>query len=445
MFGLLEYTISECNHLRCSLLSPHNLIETLLTIANKLTLFAFAILVIISCNTPVAEKKISLKTGEYELLFAVGENGIPVRLSIDSSHHWTIHNWNENIPLESIKISGATFHIDMPLFNTSLDGVITTDSTFHGNWTDHSRDSLYQISFTATHHADFRPRHVIDTNLADKLTYEVVFSPDSIDDLSKAIGIFYRNDNTLVGTFLTESGDYRFLEGEDTGKSLHLSSFDGAHLFYFCANREGNQLTDGKFYSGKHWSEEWRGAMNATASLRNPDSLTFVQDKKTAFSFSVRNFAGDSVLFDSFRFAGHVSVVQIFGSWCPNCTDESVFMRSLYQKLHDRGLEIIPIAFERTEDISIAKQAVLSQFEELNLEYTPYFGGASNKGQASKTFNKLSKITSYPTMVIVDKKGVVRKIHTGFYGPGTGEHYDRHTAELTEFIEQLLSENQPPM
>ena len=415
----------------------------MLTTTNKILRFALAILILVSCNTNVADKKISLKTGEYELLFAVGETGIPVRLSIDSSNQWTIHNWNENIPLDSIKLNGDSFHIDMPLFNTSLDGHITSDSTFNGKWTDHSRDSLYQIAFIATHNADFRPRHVIDTKHADKLTYEVVFSPDSIADLSKAVGIFYRKSNTLVGTFLTESGDYRFLEGEDTGKSLHLSCFDGAHLFYFCANREGDQLTDGKFYSGNHWSEEWKGTMNESASLRNPDSLTFVQDKKSSFDFTVRNFDGNSVTFDSSHFKGHVTIVQIFGSWCPNCTDESIFVKSLYQKYHSRGLEVIPVAFERTADVSLAKQAVFSQFEELDLQYTPYFGGISNNGQSTKTFHKLSRISSYPTMVIIDKLGVVRKIHTGFYGPGTVEHFERHCTELTQFIEKLLAEVPP--
>lgn len=419
---------------------------TILTLTKTLLLLSTAIIVLASCNSIVPDKHPVLMRGEYELHFALGEVDIPVRLSIDSARRWKIHNWNESILIDSVGIFGNTFHADMPLFNTSLDGNILTDTTFSGRWTDHSRDSLYEIPFKARRIGDIRSSEVKDAaNWGEKFTYQAVFSPDSGDDSCSAVGIFYRKNNAVVGTFLTESGDYRFLEGEDTGKSLHLSSFDGAHLFYFCANVEGDYLTDGKFFSGKHWSEEWRAFLNPTATLRNPDSLTFVQNNKVAFSFTVQDFEGDTIVFDSSKFAGQVTVVQIFGSWCPNCTDESKFMKTIYEKYHAEGLQVIPVAFERSPEIDIARASVYKQFQELGLEYRPYYGGHSNKGHASEIFSKLTKITSYPTAIIVDKKGVVRKIHTGFYGPVAGDLFDKHCAEISLFIEKLLNENPSPL
>jgi hypothetical protein len=45
-----------------------------------------------------------------------------------------------------------------------------------------------------------------------------------------------------------------------------------------------------------------------------------------------------------------------------------------------------------------------------------------------------------PTSVFIDKKGKVRKIHTGFNGPATGEKFAEFKAEFTGFVEELLEE-----
>ncbi len=97
----------------------------------------------------------------------------------------------------------------------------------------------------------------------------------------------------------------------------------------------------------------------------------------------------------------------------------------------------MPIAFERTDEFAPAMSFVKEQFSQLELEYEPYFGG--KKGTASEVFPMLSKILSYPTLLIVDQHGQIRKIHTGFYGPGTGDDYVRNCGELTHFVESLLT------
>jgi thiol-disulfide isomerase/thioredoxin len=407
-----------------------------LNLLHRLTAFIITLIVISSCNdVPRIDKTPALLPGEYTIQFHVGETDIPVRLTVHTSNQWSIHNWTERIMLDSVVFNGNQFHITMPLFNTALDGTIQTDTTFSGTWTDHSRDSLYTVPFSAK---ILRTGITKSTNPhVDTLIYEAVFSPDSEDDRSNAIGKFFLQDQHVVGTFMTESGDYRFLEGTHTGESIQLSTFDGTHLFYFCANVHNDQLSDGHFYSGNHWQEEWFGKLNSRAKLRNPDSLTFVKEEKIPFAFSVKNTTGDTVMFDSTDFAGKITIVQLFGSWCPNCTDESVFLKDLYKKYHSSGLEIVPIAFERSDEFAPAMAFVKEQFSQLELEYDPYFGG--KKGTASEVFPMLSKILSYPTLLIVDQHGQIRKIHTGFYGPGTGDDYVRNCGELTHFVESLIT------
>ena len=52
----------------------------------------------------------------------------------------------------------------------------------------------------------------------------------------------------------------------------------------------------------------------------------------------------------------------------------------------------------------------------------------------------LKDIIGFPTTIIIDKKGDVRKIHTGFSGPGTGEHYIEFISEFEKLTNDLLAE-----
>ncbi len=383
--------------------------------------------------------------GTYEVLFNAGEVEIPARLRITEDHKWCFHNWDETIVIDSVVLSDTSFFIKMPLFNTTLGGKILSETEFEGRWRDLSRASPYSVDFKARRISPENVACAVDMEKSNqKSIYEVVFSPGSPENSSKAVGVFYKKNNQLVGTFMTESGDYRFLQGAHTGSSIALSSFDGAHLFYFCANVSGDSLTGGKFYSGNHWQEDWTGFANTHARLRDPDSLTYVTKKDEAFRFYALNSQGDSILFDSAFFKNRVTIVQVFGSWCPNCTDESIFMKQLYANNKDRGLIILPIAFERNPDFEISKNAVLSQFKELELQYEPYFGGYS-KASAAKVFSQLNTISSFPTTIFIDSSGSVRRIHTGFYGPGTGEHFLHNTKEITDFVNELLNELKAPV
>ena len=52
----------------------------------------------------------------------------------------------------------------------------------------------------------------------------------------------------------------------------------------------------------------------------------------------------------------------------------------------------------------------------------------------------LNHVLSYPTSIFIDKTGKVRKIHTGFNGPATGEKYTEFKTEFNAFMTMLLAE-----
>jgi hypothetical protein len=53
---------------------------------------------------------------------------------------------------------------------------------------------------------------------------------------------------------------------------------------------------------------------------------------------------------------------------------------------------------------------------------------------------QLVDIANFPTTIFVNKKGQIEKIHTGFSGPGTGEHYDEQKKEFYDEVKGLLAE-----
>ncbi|MBK9589988.1 MAG: TlpA family protein disulfide reductase [Crocinitomicaceae bacterium] len=127
------------------------------------------------------------------------------------------------------------------------------------------------------------------------------------------------------------------------------------------------------------------------------------------------------------------------GTWCLNCLDESNYLKKIYAQYSDQ-LEIIAVTFETQKTTEEKIEKVARYKEALDLNYTFLIGGDACKPCASKVFPQLSDIISFPTLIFIDKKGEIRKIHTGFSGPGTGEHYAEFVKETDLFIESLIQE-----
>lgn len=378
---------------------------------------------------------------QFEAHSEMGDWNIPIYAEADSSGTMAFVNWTERIVLDSVRFQNDSFEVKMPYFHSLLRGKRYGKDTLKGEWIDYSRAD-YSIPFTAV-----RAAFADTTSLnAFKRTYDVTFSPTSATDMYKAVGLFEAKGDLMSGTFLTESGDYRYLQGEllptnaNNEKPFYLACFDGTHLFHFTGVLAGDSIRRGEFHSGKHWKEEWNGRLDATARLKDPDSLTVMKDGYQNFEFVVKDENGAEKKFDAEALKGKVTIVQIFGSWCPNCYDEAVFVRELYAGTSKDHLQVIPVAFERGDQFSRQVSLVKAQFNEMQLPYPPYFGGSSSKDDAARVFPMLNSVMSFPTMIILDKTGAVRKIHTGFYGPGTGAYYTRNTSKLKSFIEGLLAE-----
>ena len=257
----------------------------------------------------------------------------------------------------------------------------------------------------------------------------------------EAVGEFEQRNGSVAGTFRTPTGDYRFLAGGVRDRTLYLSTFDGAHAFLFTAVQEPNGRVAGDFWSGTQWHETFVAVRNAGAALPDANRLSRIRDDVEKLSFRFPDTSGQPVALDDERFAGKVVVVALAGSWCPNCHDEAAFLAPYYLQQRERGLEVIGLMFEHLEDFDAAARQVNLFRDKFDIKYPLLVAGFSDKQQATETLGLLEEGIAYPTLIVLDRTGSVRQVHTGFNGPGTGVHYDDFRASFDALIDQLLEED----
>ena len=247
------------------------------------------------------------------------------------------------------------------------------------------------------------------------------------------------------GTVLTPTGDHRFLEGSYEAGLLRLSAFDGAHAFLYQARAQKDGSLRGDFWSRDSYHATWAAHRVRPGEVVLPDAWKEVglTNPEGRFRFSFPDLDGRQVSLDDPRFAGKVVLANVFGSWCPNCNDEGPYLAELHRRYRDRGLEIVGLAFEVTGDSSRDREFVRRFGERYGIAYPLLLAGTNDKQAASATLPDLTRVASFPTTIFIGRDGKVRKIHSGFEGPGTGAHFAALKKEFEGLIEKLLAEPAP--
>ena len=350
-----------------------------------------------------------------------------------------IINASEHMRVDKVRMTKDSVFIEMPVFESAFAAKRISDKRWEGVWTKAGSIKTQVMPFTAETQQSL-PVETLKPAVADiSGRWSVTFTKG--DQLSKpAIGEWQQKGNTLRGTILTPTGDYRFLSGIISGDSLQLSTFDGGHAYLFTAKLHGGrQITDGIFYSGATSSQPWVAEKNDQASL--PDvAAMYVKEPDDKLHFRFMDLDKKWVSLSDERFKNKVVVLQIMGSWCPNCMDETAFLSDYYRKNKQRGVEIIGLAYEYSTDFERSKKSIEKFKERFHVEYTLLNTGVtvSDSLRTEKTLPQLTQIKSFPSTIFLDKSGRVAKIRAGFEGPGTGIHYEELKKDFNETIDALL-------
>ncbi len=386
------------------------------------------------------DEQIALEKGVWRAELQVANDEVlPFNFEVTSREALKIFNADEVILVNDITYLNDTVVIKTPVFEGYIEAILK-DGTLKGHFIKESLDRV--VPFSAN--ANDENRFIVFGDGANQDisgNWEAVFSPDVEEDRYIAKGVFKQNGNKVTGTFRTTTGDYRYLEGAMYDNKIKLSTFDGAHAFLFTAEVKGDNMT-GTFYSGNHWKEPFIAKRNDDYELPDANNLTFLKDGYKTLEFAFPDAGGNIVSLSDDQFKDKVVVVQVMGSWCPNCLDESKYYAEYYNTRSSDDIEFIALAFEYAKTKEKAFNSIKRLKDDIGIKYPILLAqyGTSSKQKAQEKLPMLNHVLSYPTSIFIDKQGEVRKIHTGFNGPATGDKFTEFKNEFTSFVEGLLNE-----
>jgi thiol-disulfide isomerase/thioredoxin len=392
---------------------------------------------------PVPPTAAGVKLGTYRAVLQLPGGELPFGLELVQDGDATVGylvNGQERVKLNDVKIDGSHLEIRMPGYETRLTADAAGDQLSGEVYLDKLGGKDQHIPLRAALGEQYRFFAAPASGKTDLSGRWAVKFVDDKGNPDSQVGEFAQSNGIVTGTFLTDTGDQRFLAGQVKDDELYLSTFDGAHAFLYKAKIQPDGTLTGDYWSGLAYHEKWTAKRDASAALADAYALTAMRGDAKRFDFAFPDLSGNIVSSQDPKYHGKVLIVALAGSWCPNCHDEAAFLAPLYKDYHDKGLEIVSLMFEHFGDFPRAAAATERFRQHYGIEYTTLIAGISDKDDAAKKLPMLDRVYAFPTTIFIDRKGVVRKIHTGFSGPATGEHYTQFVNEVKTTLDQLLAE-----
>jgi len=346
----------------------------------------------------------------------------------------------ERIPVPHVLWDGESLLLSIDHYDSKIEAKLQGQRLV-GSWNKvRGKDKLARVPFWAERPSKTQTpkRAVLSRNIAGR--WAMNFSSDELG----SVGIFTQQGEQVRGTVLNATGDYRYLAGSIEGKSLRLSCFDGAHAFLFEAELAEDGGLAGSFRSGNWWQETWTAKRDDAVQMVDGFEQTKWDYETCLAELNFIDADGKLRSLAEPGFLGKATIVQLFGTWCPNCHDETRYLVELSKRYGERGLRIVGLAFELSGEL----QRDLKQLEVFRKRHAvPYpllLAGTANKQEASLAFPAIDRLRSFPTSIFIDQTGQVRGLHSGFSGPATGAEHQALREHYEAAIEGLLSEEPAP-
>ena len=265
-------------------------------------------------------------------------------------------------------------------------------------------------------------------------TFQVVFEGESAKDSATLASIWKEGPDSYYGTFIAPDGDYGLLEGTPAANGIQFSRFTGWQAFAIELHRNG-EAWEGKFHAASN--EKTRAFQ-----LQRPKDVvaagrqTTMKNPNATFAFACTSLTGQMVRHTDDRFKGKALAVDIMGTWCHNCMDESPVLEKLYQEYAKDGFEIVGLSFEVQDNAELGRKNLTLFSDRYGLTYPLLYCGDVSEANVDKQINsQLENFFAYPTTLFIDRGGRVKTIHTGFQGPATGDRYLAQVQKLRELAQ----------
>ena len=137
------------------------------------------------------------------------------------------------------------------------------------------------------------------------------------------------------------------MEGKINYNELSISNFNGSRA-YLIKGKLNNDTIRGHFYRGNYGYSDFIAFKDDNFRLSDPYGLTSLKKGYESFDFKFEDINGKIISNNDKKFEDKLILVQIMGSWCPNCIDESKYLSQLSRKYKD--ISIVSIAFEYAKE-----------------------------------------------------------------------------------------------
>lgn len=391
------------------------------------------------------------KEGIWRGVFNVSESKVPFNFEFKGKDPktavLTLLNGSRRDDFHVERRGDDSIYVKMNTYDAALVAKLETDGTLSGEYR-----SLVpgfrgnSLPFVAEYGKSYRfvepgkdiaPKHDISGKWEIK-TYTKEAAPASI-------ALLKQEGNKLTGVIMTVVGDTRELEGTVQGDEFTLSGFTGPSPFIVKGKINDDNSITGEQGFGIYKNLKFDGTRNEKAELPDPYKLTFLKEGYKKLDFTFPDLNGKQVSLSDDKYKGKVVIIETIGTWCPNCTDQTVFLSPWFKKNQKRGVEAIAIGFEQKDDLEYAKYTLGKLRDKYGITYDILFGGIADKKVVAEKLAALNKFIAFPTTIIIDRKGDVREIYTGYTGTVTGKYYDDYETKFNKVLDELIAEPVPTL
>lgn len=394
-------------------------------------------------------KSTFIKQGVWRGVFKVSEFEVPFNFEVKgkdaATATFTLLNGTRRDDFHVKQIAPDSIFIKMNTYDAALVAKIESDGTLSGEYR-----SLVpglrgnSLPFTAEQGKTYRfvapGKDIAPTaDLSGKWELKG-FSKEAVPN---KVAILKQKGNKLTGVILQVTGDSRELEGTVQGNEFVLSGFTGPSPKIYRGKINEDGTLSGEISQGIYDNLKFTGVKDPNAELPDPYKLTFLKEGYKKLDFTFPDLTGKPVSLTDDKYKGKVVIVELVGTWCPNCTDQTIFLSPWFNKNKQRGVEAIAIGFEQKDDLEYGKYTLGKLRDKYDVKYDILFGGLADKRLVADKLPALNKFVAYPTTIIIDRKGEVREIYTGYTGTVTGKYYEEYEKKFNKLLDELIAEPAP--
>jgi len=397
------------------------------------SLLILSLLLLIFQSAAKAQKPIKTISQKWLCSIKIQDKTIDFKLEAKTGKtfpaQYYLWNGKERIDLnKNIKV-GDSLHCPISVFESKLIFPIKLTDSFSGFYVNSKNQRLpFEAKIISAAFEISKPR-ILEQYRGN---WNLYFHDGGLPTDSGVLITELKGDS-IYGTILTETGDYRFLNGK-VGSNAYLQTLDGGHSYRFDYGVKKDSIF-GTFIYGPKGTQLFYGIKTKAPKLKDGFESTKVGPYEQ-FRFTAKDESGNAITQSYLPIQKKAVVLQILGSWCPNCLDETKFLTSVYSQ-KPKNVEFLGLAFERKPDLRLAYERINVLKTRLKVPYPIFYAGQANKDSAKTAVPFLPKVFAFPTTVFVKADGSIYKVHSGFSGPATGQFYKDWETEFYKILKEI--------